>query len=69
MDANTLPVSDDNLIARAAEGDVVARQDLAARLRKLRWMGSDDEAKLLAAKVGARLSGAGIYSEGVQNTD
>jgi len=69
IDVNTPPVSNDNLIARVAEGDIAARQDLAARIRKLRWMGSNDEAKLLVEKIGAHLPEAEIYSEGIRETD
>jgi len=66
---NTPAVSNDTLIANAANGDIAARQLLAARLRKLRWMGSKVEAKLLAAKVGAGLSKSGDFSEIAQETD
>lgn len=66
---NTPAMSNDDLIARVAEGDIAARQDLAARVRKLRWMGSNDEAKLLVEKIGARLPEAGNYSEEIRETD
>ena len=66
---NTPAMSNDDLVARVAEGDIAARQDLAARLRKLRWMGNNDEAKLLVAKIGTYVPKAGIYSDGISGTD
>jgi len=54
VSVNIPAMSNDDLIARVAGGDIASRQDLAARLRKLRWMGNNDEAKLLVAKIGAQ---------------
>ena len=47
-------LSDDSLVALAAQGDDDARQLLATRLRKLRWMGRNDAAKSLAARAKAQ---------------
>ncbi len=69
VSVNIPTMSNDDLIARVAEGDIAARQDLAARLRKLRWMGNNDEAKLLVEKIGSYVPKAGIYSEGSSETD
>jgi hypothetical protein len=69
VSVNTSAKSNDDLIARVAEGDISARQDLAARLQKLRWMGCNDEAKLLVAKIDAHLPKTEIDSEGIKETD
>ena len=51
---NAQSLSDDSLVTLAAQGDDDARNMLATRLRKLRWMGRNDAAKSLAARARAR---------------
>ncbi len=67
--AHNPSTTDDSLIALVADGDSEARQVLATRLRKLRGMGRNSEAKLLAEKAHARFSKSVLHSDIVQDKD
>jgi hypothetical protein len=61
--------SDDALIARAADGDGEARTALAKRVRKLRWVGDEDEARTLASKAGDRVPNLAVIPGQIRDTD
>jgi hypothetical protein len=62
-------VSDDALIALAADGDFDARRRLATRLCKLRWLGHSDEATNLLQKANASVRSFETQPEIVRETD
>lgn len=62
-------VTDNALIARAAQGDGDARVALVKRLRKLHWVGYDDEARALTRKARAQLPNLPVIPSQVRETD
>lgn len=66
---NLQKLNEDAVIARAAKGDGEARQFLASRFAKLRWIGHDDEADALMSRAQNSLPNDVIRFVTVRETD
>ena len=62
-------MSNANLMTHASEGYSDARDVLASRVRKLRWMGNHDDARALMDKIMVRLPTSAIPLDLFRDTD
>ena len=62
-------MSDEELMSHASEGYSEARNVLASRVRKLRWMGNDDDARALMDQIMVRLPTSAIPLDLIRDTD
>ena len=66
---NLQKLNEDAVIARAAKGDGEARQFLASRFAKLRWIGHDEEADALMSRARNSLPNDVIRFVAARETD